>query len=55
LEQQHELTVIELPAAFAEDAPHQQIDLFAQQFVLASKRLLFLSDSGSSGVIMRSR
>jgi hypothetical protein len=43
LQQQHELAVIELFAALAEDAPDEQVHLFAQQFVLLMQRLVLLS------------
>ena len=52
LQKKHKLAVIELFAALAKNAPDEQVDLFAQQFILQgdrselmTKRLHFLGES----------
>ena len=46
LQQQHELVVIELFAAFAEDAPDKQVDLFLEQLDLLRLPRVLFSESG---------
>ena len=46
LKQQHELLLVEVLAAFAKDAPDQQVHLFTQQPVLQAQRRVFLGESG---------
>ena len=49
LQQQHQLSLIKLLAFGSKDPPHQQIDLFPQQFVFLTQGGHFFSQAGFEG------